>query len=242
MNNALPADLEWIFFDLDGTLWDHETACDAAIAELCTAHGLCQESFPGIYREANLACWQDLSAGRLTVEQMRLRRFQDAFARVGRADLAAQAVSISEAHLQAYLRTERLLPSAAEVVLAVTSRFRVAVVTNGFADTQEVKCSHLGAALDSVDFLHCAHGEWGLKPQPRFYRAALRRAGNPPPHQVLMVGDSWHEDIAAPRELGFRTAWISRGRALPDEDAAGVLVLESAAELLHLLQKNPAHP
>ena len=52
---------------------------------------------------------------------------------------------------------------------------------------------------------------WIGKPHAEIYRAALARAGDPPPARVLALGDSIEHDIAGAAALGIGTALVRTG-------------------------------
>ncbi len=64
------------------------------------------------------------------------------------------------------------------------------------------------------------------KPHPRIFEEAARAAGAPP-SELLLVGDSWEQDIVPARRLGWRTLWISRQPGGSDPDR-----VESFREIL----------
>ena len=52
---------------------------------------------------------------------------------------------------------------------------------------------------------------WIGKPYAEIYRAALARAGDPPPARVLALGDSIEHDVAGAAALGIATALVRTG-------------------------------
>ena len=66
--------------------------------------------------------------------------------------------------------------------------------------------------------------EWYGKPYPAIYRHAMRLAGNPPPGQVLAVGDGLSTDILGAARMGFDTVYvtggIAQGEPIPKDFAA----------------------
>lgn len=66
--------------------------------------------------------------------------------------------------------------------------------------------------------------EWYGKPYPAIYRHAMRLAGDPPPEQVLAVGDGLNTDILGAARMGFDTVYvtggIARGEPIPRDFAA----------------------
>ena len=65
---------------------------------------------------------------------------------------------------------------------------------------------------------------WYGKPHEAIYRHALHRAGDPPPAQVLAIGDGLPTDILGAARMGFNavfvTGGIHAGEQFPDDFAA----------------------
>jgi ribonucleotide monophosphatase NagD (HAD superfamily) len=66
--------------------------------------------------------------------------------------------------------------------------------------------------------------EYYGKPYPAIYRHAMELAGNPPPEDVLAIGDGLNTDILGAARMGFDcvyvTGGISEGDGIPDDFAA----------------------
>ena len=122
-------------------------------------------------------------------------------------------------------------------VLALLERlrrrgFKLAVASNGSLANQQAKLTAGG--LDEIDWeLTAISGEWdAAKPSPRFYELIRRRLGVPA-RQLLMVGDDALRDVAAAHAAGWRTCWVSWGRAIPDVRAD--FVVEHLTQLEQVL-------
>ena len=97
------------------------------------------------------------------------------------------------------------------------------------------------AGLDLADAFAAtvASSEAGAaKPDPRIFAVARRRLGDPPPAQLLHVGDSLAEDVAGARAAGWHGVWLDRSGA--GGAPAGVTRIGSLDELADLLQSSVA--
>jgi HAD superfamily hydrolase (TIGR01459 family) len=65
---------------------------------------------------------------------------------------------------------------------------------------------------------------WYGKPHPAIYRHALGRAANPPPSEVLAIGDGLQTDIVGAARMGFDAVFVSggihAGDAFPEDFAS----------------------
>ncbi len=106
------------------------------------------------------------------------------------------------------------------------SGWKIAVVTNGDADTQAAKIERL--ELSSLLDACCISGALGIrKPDPRIFQIAAEQCGDALTG-AWMIGDS-QADIVGAHNAGIRSIWLHRGRTWPRQDlhpdhAAGKLV------------------
>lgn len=110
-------------------------------------------------------------------------------------------------------------PAAAEVLGALATRYRLALVTNGAPDVQRAKLA--GTHLSSLFAAVVISGDLGVgKPDPAPVRAALKALGVAP-EEAAMVGDSRGRDIAAARAAGVYAILLERalGDDGPEPDA-----------------------
>jgi HAD superfamily hydrolase (TIGR01459 family) len=66
--------------------------------------------------------------------------------------------------------------------------------------------------------------EWYGKPYPAIYRHAMRLVGDPPPSEVLAIGDGLNTDVLGAARMGFDTVYvtggIAQGEQIPKDFAA----------------------
>jgi putative hydrolase of the HAD superfamily len=171
------------------------------------------------------------------VELPSRERFRRALERVGCEDdrQAEAAVHLSRAHMARIVDVTLFPPAHAALLAFLRARYRLGLVSN-FDDT--------GAAYDIL----LRHGiaphlqtvvvseALGLrKPHPAVVHAAVRGL-DLDPGEVVMVGDTWGEDIAGARAAGVDAIWIdAHGRGVPDGEAPPRHVVRALPELAALL-------
>lgn len=64
-------------------------------------------------------------------------------------------------------------------------------------------------ALSELDQLFISTEIGESKPSPRFYVSILLELGHDA-NDVMMVGDSWCEDVAVPRSIGLHSLWVQK--------------------------------
>lgn len=182
-----------VVFDLDDTLYlerDFVRSGFAAVGEWLRAHR-------GVGDFAAHA-WDLFLAGR------RGDVFDRALPELGlepQPALIRRLVAVYREHLPAI----RLEPAAADLLAALQGRCRLAVLTDGYHDTQRRKIAAL--ALDARCRPIVCTDQWGRehwKPSPRGF-LHIQQALEAPPERCIYIGDNPAKDFRAPKSLGWRT-------------------------------------
>ncbi len=107
---------------------------------------------------------------------------------------------------------------------------KIGLITNGQRDLDEFVEHH---ALE-VDAMVGSKAHGRIKPHPSIFEAALADLGVGPA-EVVMVGDSYEDDIAGARALGIRAILLDRDGLHPEEEERidTLLALPAALGLAH---------
>jgi putative hydrolase of the HAD superfamily len=101
---------------------------------------------------------------------------------------------------------QRLMPGARELISQLSTRYSVALLTNGAPDLQREKIAATG--LESFFKAIAVSGEHGIgKPKPQIFHRLLDDLGVGAEESV-MVGNSLERDIAGARNAGIRSIWL----------------------------------
>lgn len=146
------------------------------------------------------------------------------------------------AQLYMKLHNERIRPmdGAVEALdIMRQSGLRLAVVTNGIADTQREKLERFGLT-ERFEYIFIDTEIGYSKPDPRIFAYALNKL-QLQAEDVWMIGDNIRWDVGGPQQLGITGVWInSKQVVLPDNyeivpDLHCDSLLE-AAEMIRQLQ------
>ncbi|NPA43828.1 MAG: noncanonical pyrimidine nucleotidase, YjjG family [Chlorobi bacterium] len=196
--------LKHIFFDLDHTLWDFETNSNAAYRRLLEEARLPVdfERFLETYHPVNRKVWDAYAAGRLTKDQVKILRLKHTLDKLGVELPPDEIAALADRYLELLAEGEALFPGAEETLAYLKTKYRLHLLTNGFAEVQHRKLARtgLGRFFDSVTL---SEETGALKPHPRVFRHALEKAGAFP-HESLMVGDSVQADMLGALNVGLR--------------------------------------
>ena len=247
----MPARYRGILFDLFGTLITFDparlpelhTPAGPVRSTVAALEGLLAEWAPDVppvtFWEALLSVSDEMARARAYdhVELPSRERFRRALERVGCDETiqAEAAVHLSRAHMAVIVGTTVFPPAHAELLATLRPRHRLGVVSN-FDDT--------GAAYDillrhgiarHLDTIVVSEALGLRKPHPALMRAGMRGIGLET-SDVLLVGDTFAEDVLGARAAGIDAAWIdAAGRGVPEAQDPPRWVIRTLPELATLL-------
>ena len=203
-----------IFFDLDGTLCDSDTAWHIATKEtfqLLRTHepDVSETVMTKAWEKVHQHLFQRLEAGKCTMAAVRDARFQGLF-----KELGLPVGEITE-QLNAFLSSRYLtsLTLYEDVsVLEKLNAFHLGIITNGahdnHTDSQLSKVRYLGLR-DRIQSLTISDEVGVRKPRGEIFKVACECAGVLP-EEALFVGDSIENDIVGANRAGMTSVFINR--------------------------------
>ncbi len=202
-----------LFFDLDHTLWDFETASRITWERLYAEWGLAErgitafEPFFAAYNRHNDAMWERFRAGTLSREDLRWKRIRNALVDLKVYD-EKLARALSEAYLELLPAQAVLMPSAKELLDHCTARgYVLHLITNGFETTQRRKLEHAGIGHYFREIITSESSGYP-KPHPQIFAYALQCAGAGCT-ECLMVGDALDIDVLGAMAAGIDTVYYN---------------------------------
>jgi putative hydrolase of the HAD superfamily len=125
------------------------------------------------------------------------------------------------------------LPGAAETLAALHGRFRLCVATNADDSGADKVMAALGRAglARFIDRVFSSRDLGVRKPDPTYFAAVLdalradaAERGEPPlsAEEVVMVGDSYENDVAGAMAAGLRAVWFNPTRVAPSSPRNGL--------------------
>ena len=197
-----------VLFDLDNTLLDFNRAERWALALTLRELGIePTEKIMGRYSELNLAQWKLLELGKLTRDQVKVRRYRLLFQELGVEHPAEDATRRYEGHLADGL----FLVEGAEALLqALVPRYRLYAVTNGTAQVQQKRLRNTGLGVFFQGYF-ISEAIGFDKPQKAFFDLCFSVIPDFAPEETVIVGDSLSSDIQGGKNAGIRTIWFHPG-------------------------------
>lgn len=214
---------KWLFFDLDDTLWDFHKNSGESLRHVFSMFPEINRRFSSFdefskeYHIHNSALWGDfadgkISSGMLKSERWRRTLYPDSNP-LSPPDICA---TIDREYLH-FLAEQPGLVDGAEATLSRLSKdFMVAVLSNGFIDTQYRKLKHSG--LWRFITRTVVSDEAGFqKPDPRLYDYAVSATGAT--GTPIMIGDNPLTDILGALRAGWKAIWLNpSGKEFPLSD------------------------
>lgn len=170
------------------------------------------------YVESAIDFWESLEPGAPPPKagDIRPSMWRAALRRYG-VDDAGLASRIARRYDELRIERVELFPEAVKVLQALHGKYKMAIITNGFAETHDVKIARLelGRFFDHVILA----GEMQLvKPDPKIFEHAMNLVGVTPDESV-MVGDRFNRDIVGAHAAGMRAIWVNVRDETPPMDA-----------------------
>jgi len=201
-----------VLFDLDHTLWDYEYNSRATLSELYKEYQLedvgiaNEEIFINQFEKVNHNMWDRYNHGevdRAYIKTFRFSAILENFS-ISNQELGLQ---LSTDYIAACPKKGKLLPYAVETLQYLYTKYKLAVITNGFEDVQHIKLQHAGIK-DFFTEVITSDKTGFRKPSREIFNYALNSlsCNN---EQALMIGDNLITDIAGARKALIDTAFYN---------------------------------
>ena len=225
--------LKTVFLDLDDTLLDFRQAEAESLRRTLPVFDIAPT--PAVldrYHEINMAQWRLLEEGKLTRQQVLLRRYELLFAELGVERSPAEVCSLYEENL-AFGRW--FIPGAEELLETLAPRYDLYLATNGTAAVQHARLNRMGLKRYFRD-IFISEEVGAHKPEAEYFRRCFAAIPGFDPNAAVIIGDSLTSDIRGGRNAGIRTCWLNPEGNPPREDICPDYTVRTLAELPVLLE------
>lgn len=171
--------IKWIFFDLGSTLIDEEDCIEYRVAETLKQTGA--PSKEEIYKQMEYFASVNMLSYKDTVKKFGLES------------------------VRWVKELEKLYPESREVLQALHGRYKLGIIANQSAGTEE-RLVQFGIR-DYFDVVVASAEAGAAKPDKRIFELALSQAGCSV-REACMVGDRLDNDIVPAAEMGMYTVWV----------------------------------
>ncbi|MFQ5839051.1 MAG: HAD family hydrolase [Thermoplasmata archaeon] len=225
--------LEYIYFDIDGTLCDYGLDPRAALKLVCERLDIDVTLDPYEYYELYKVAARERPGG--TYEEVSNEAYRRLLESHGYRD-SALARRMADTYRRARLASIGLYPDTIRVLESLSEKYTLGIISNGPGEIQWAKLDR----FQLRDYFHTIiiSGDVGVeKPSKAIFRLALNRA-QAKAERSAHVGDNLRDDVHGALEAGLTSVWVNRGVLKSD----GIVVrphyeLLSLSELLPILDR-----
>lgn len=201
-----------IFFDLDNTLWDYRRNAKITLAKLFEEfqikekHGYTFEEFYPFYYESNESLWADLRDQKVTKDELRARRFPEAFASLG-IESADFAMEFEERFVNEVTESNYVVDGAEELLEYLKDKYTIHILSNGFEEVTYRKIEK-SIVKDYISTITTAEGAGAPKPDPIAFQTSLDKAGATK-EESIYIGDDWIADMIGATTFGMKAIFFN---------------------------------
>ena len=192
-----------VFFDLDHTLWDFDVNSELAFEIILKKDHPTIEitDFIEKYGPINQACWKLYQYDKITHAELRYNRLKHTFDALEYFVSDAQIDSIAHDYIQLLPENNRLFDGTIEVLEYLGEKYKLHIITNGFADVQykKINNSNIGGFFKTITNSEMAGVK---KPNPIIFEYALNLAQANRENSV-MIGDCLEADVQGALDAGL---------------------------------------
>ena len=224
-----------LFIDLDDTLYDFSANSLDAYREVYALMGYDRwfdgfDHYYRIYWERNRQLWVLYGDGKITKDELNAERYTHPLRVAGVPDADAVGARFWAEAMKRLPLGAKLMPHAREVLEYLKPRYRIYILSNGFAELQarKMRSAGIGHYFDGVVLSE----DIGVnKPHRAIFEHALSVAGVTA-DRALMIGDNYEVDIKGARGAGIDQVYYNvAGTAIGDGDPEPTHTISSLLEL-----------
>lgn len=197
--------MRYLLFDADQTIWDFNATEKIGLETVFSSFFIpMSKEMIDAYMTGNLLCWRDYEDGRLTLEELEVKRWRLFFERTGKED--GNAEEAAALFKEALAHNGILLPGAGEFLTSISERPK-SLVTNGIASIQRQRLKDTGCERHFENIF--ISSEIGYhKPQKELFAYVLKSLGKNA-GECVMIGDSIHSDIEGAAGAGIESIYLN---------------------------------
>ena len=202
----------YIFLDLDDTIWDFHANAKASLHDVYFDRKLNEhypdfEHFFHLYARRNLELWSQYGQGLITKDYLIVERFRHLLSHAG-IQAHEMALNMNTDFLDILSTKTILMPYAGELLEYCTSlHLPMTIISNGFTEVQYRKLRN--SNIEQY-FTHVVLSEavGALKPSREIFEYALK-LNNARAEETLMIGDSFDADILGAVGAGIDAVYLN---------------------------------
>lgn len=221
-----------IFFDLDHTLWDFDKNAALAFEIILKENQIFipVEQFTAVYNPINQKLWKLYQVNEISHLELRYSRLKETFD-VLKYDISDEVIhTISDRFIENLILNNFLIEGTIEVLDYLKSKYKLHIITNGFADVQDLKMKNSGL-IDYFQTITNSETAGHKKPHQNIFEFALSSA-NASKEESIMIGDSYEADVVGALDFGMKAIYFNENKFIVEND---ILQIQKLTELKNIL-------
>jgi putative hydrolase of the HAD superfamily len=216
-----------VFFDLDHTLWDFDKNSEMTFDRIFKKNypHIKTEDFIEKYTPINQACWKLYQHDKITHEQLRYNRLRFSFDALNVQISDEEIDQIAQDYIEFLTDNNHLLDGAIEVLDYLKPKYKLHIITNGFAKVQDKK---IGIAALAGYFSTITNSELAgvKKPNSIIFDYAINLA-QASKEKSIMIGDCLDADVNGALNAGLDAIFFNEKK---------IEVPQNIKQINHLLE------
>ncbi|MBL0738783.1 YjjG family noncanonical pyrimidine nucleotidase [Flavobacterium sp. GN10] len=216
-----------IFFDLDHTLWDFDKNSEMAFDRIFKTkyQEIVTQDFIKEYIPINQECWRLYQNDKITHQELRYNRLKYSFDALNYVISEENILEIANDYIEFLTDNNYLFDGAIEVLEYLKPKYKLHIITNGFANVQEKKINNasLGGYFSTITNSELAGVK---KPNSIIFDYALKLAKTSKENSI-MIGDDFEADVNGALNAGLDAIFFNEKK---------VDVSENYKQINHLLE------
>ena len=222
-----------VLLDLDDTILDFHASEAIAIVKTFEEMGIpVSDAWLSRYVEINLAQWKLLETGAFTRDEILVRRFRLLYEEMGIEKDPDKTQEVYAANLG---MTHFFVEGADEMLLTLSKKYDLYLVTNGIAAVQDPRLAACGI-LPYFKGVFISERVGSMKPQKEFFDAVFSTIGEERRRGSVIVGDSLTSDIQGGINAGIPTIWFNLRDYAPRADISPTVTITKLHQLAPILE------
>jgi putative hydrolase of the HAD superfamily len=207
-----------VFFDLDHTLWDFDKNSEMAFDRIF------KNRFPEIktqdfithYAPINQECWKLYQHDKITHVELRYNRLKFSFDALNFAISDKNINEIANDYIEYLTDNNYLFDGAIEVLEYLKPKYKLHIITNGFANVQDKKINNalLSGYFDTITNSELAGVK---KPNSIIFDYAVNVA-KAQKHNSIMIGDCLDADVNGALNAGLDAIFFNDKKVVAPEN------------------------
>ncbi len=235
-------DIDWVWVDLDDTIWDFKNNSWDALAMVYHEAGLDKafndvDSWRNIYLENNHRLWALYNSGAITKEFLMMERFRVILVNAGYSDTDARKLSpkLSDIYLDRLAAMSRLVPGALQLLNHLRDKeYHIGIISNGFYEVQyrKMQSSNITHYFETI----VLSDDIGVnKPDVRIFNHAVAKAQTTA-NRSIIIGDNPTTDIIGAINAGWNAICFNHNGCNESPTPTQAIEITHLDEALALLQ------